>query len=442
MMQFWIATILMTLLAAVFVVYPALRKSPSLAHANEARRHQNILVFKDRLAELEADFNAGNLDQHQYKALKAELEASLLNDVQTEKQVTPGADKYLTRSALFTLSGIVTVALVAGSYGLYDHWGAVEDVENYQAWLKNSPDGSAEGASAEDMMNLIVRLKERLEQSPDNVDGWYMLARSSMSIERYDLATDAFVQLAMALERAEEDASAAYGLAAQASFFSTEGRLEGDTRKWLDKAIELNPDEINALGLLGIEAMENARFEEAVSYWSRILELQPDHPSRDSIIAGINNARERMGMGPLESGAFNSVASGKTEMTMSDAAPDTEVLAGEGRVAVEVSLEPALISQISASDTLFVFATAVDQRMPMAIKRMSVSALPVKLVLDDSLAMGPMTKISTAQEVTLVARVSKSGTAAASPGDLEGRLSPVQVGSGEVIKLTINTLVQ
>jgi uncharacterized RmlC-like cupin family protein len=72
-------------------------------------------------------------------------------------------------------------------------------------------------------------------------------------------------------------------------------------------------------------------------------------------------------------------------------------------------------------------------RMPLAIVRKQVKDLPASFTLDDSLAMGPGMGLSSAQQVVVGARISRSGQAMPQPGDLEGLSAPVAVGSQGVV---------
>ena len=115
---------------------------------------------------------------------------------------------------------------------------------------------------------------------------------------------------------------------------------------------------------------------------------------------------------------------------------------GGGRGIGRVVLAPSLKRRAAASDTAFVFARAVNgPRMPLALLRQQVSDLPFDFVLDDSLAMNPAMRMSSATEVVVAVHLSKSGNASAQPGDLQGVLPPVRMGmralqieTGQVVK--------
>jgi cytochrome c-type biogenesis protein CcmH len=100
-----------------------------------------------------------------------------------------------------------------------------------------------------------------------------------------------------------------------------------------------------------------------------------------------------------------------------------------------------LKDKVSPDDTLFIYARAVQgPRMPLAIVRKRAADLPVTVTLDDSMAMSPAMTLSKFSQVTVGARVSKSGQAMPASGDLQGSVSPVGT-DGSEITVNIDQLV-
>lgn len=109
-------------------------------------------------------------------------------------------------------------------------------------------------------------------------------------------------------------------------------------------------------------------------------------------------------------------------------------------IKVSVKLSPALAKHVAATDSVFIFARAMQgPRMPLAIVRKQVKDLPITLTLDDSLSMMPQMKLSNFSEAIVGARVSKSGDAIAQPGDLEGYSAPVHAGN-PVVEVIISSV--
>ena len=79
--------------------------------------------------------------------------------------------------------------------------------------------------------------------------------------------------------------------------------------------------------------------------------------------------------------------------------------------------------------------------MPLAILRLRVADLPRDFVLDDSTSMSPQATLSGAGKVQVEIRVSRSGGAAAQPGDLSGTLSGLGT-RAEGLELVADTVVR
>ena len=86
-------------------------------------------------------------------------------------------------------------------------------------------------------------------------------------------------------------------------------------------------------------------------------------------------------------------------------------------VSGSVRLDPVLQDRVRPDDTVFIVARAAEgSRMPVAVLRLKASQLPAKFTLDDSNAMSPERPLSGFDELTLEARISRSGTAQRQPG--------------------------
>ena len=94
-----------------------------------------------------------------------------------------------------------------------------------------------------------------------------------------------------------------------------------------------------------------------------------------------------------------------------------------------VSLAPSARERVQANDTVFIYATAPDSRMPLAIEQIKAAQLPYDFVLDDSKAMNPQVHLSDATVLVVRARVSRSGQAQAQPQDLSAELTGVRPGT-------------
>ncbi|MEQ6886895.1 c-type cytochrome biogenesis protein CcmI [Salicola sp. Rm-C-2C1-2] len=288
-LNFWLAVILLIILALVFVIYPMLfarRLRPAVRY-----REQNLEAYRSRLKELEQERDEGILDESGFESLKDELEMRLLRDVESEEAESveggPGGRRGIVVTTL-----VLVLALPVAAFVLYDSLGASDDVAQFRERQQMMQDGM----DAADVDAMVQRLETRLEADPDNPEGWAMLGRSYMQLERFRDAAGAYGELARAIERAGEGSPAsALGLRAQALFMANQGRMTDEVETAISRAREDNPDEVNSLGLLGVEAFRNGDYRTALDYWERILELAPNHPQADSIRQGVATAYSELG---------------------------------------------------------------------------------------------------------------------------------------------------
>ena len=161
--------------------------------------------------------------------------------------------------------------------------------------------------------------------------------------------------------------------------------------------------------------------------WEKILQLVPaDSQSATSTTTSINEARAKAGM-PPRSQASSQQATSKSGV------------AGKS-VSGTITLDPAFKGRVADSDMVFIYARAAEgPRMPLAVIRKTVQDLPFTFMLDDSMAVMPSLKLSSVARVVISARISKSGNATPTPGDLQGSSSPVQVGA-KGVNVTIDSV--
>ena len=255
---------------------------------------------------------------------------------------------------------------------------------------------------------MVAGLAARLQANPDDPKGWAMLGRSYHAMGRMADAQAAFEHVGPALH---QDATLLADYADVLASLAA-GQLEGRPLELATAALRLDPEHPMALSLVATAAYRRNDFAQAATHWQRLLkQLPPESEDARWLVKTL------AGMGtPL-------------------AAPDA--VAGKA-VSGVVSLSPALSAQVRPSDTVFVFARAIEgSRVPLAVQRARASELPLAFRLDDSMAMSPQYVLSGARRVRIEARVSRTGEAAPAAGDLVGESEPVAPGETRVA-LTID----
>jgi hypothetical protein len=111
-------------------------------------------------------------------------------------------------------------------------------------------------------------------------------------------------------------------------------------------------------------------------------------------------------------------------------------------VSGEVDLSGALRKQVADGQTLFIVAKSVDSPgPPVAIVRTVTGQWPLHFKLDNSSAMVPGRTLSSAQHVTIEARVSRSGGAAPSSGDFQSPVTPIDPHAAGTVHLVIDHII-
>lgn len=283
----------------------------------------------------------------------------------------------------------------------------------------------------EQIVAMTERLAARLQQTPEDAEGWRMLGRAQMALEQPELAVQAYDRVAQLMPQ-DAGALADY---ADALAVRNGRELKGEPTRLIEQALKLDPTHMKSLILAGTAAFNRSDFAGAVVYWDRAGKLGPaDNPMAQQARAAAAEAREagKLPSAPATVGA----APGTAAPAMAAATPTTAATAmaqSGAQISGTVSLAPALQAKVGADDTVFIVARPADgSRTPLAIVRKQVRDLPYVFTLDDSQAMSPATRLSTVQNVIVAARISKTGQAIAQPGDLEGVSGVLAVGTAGV----------
>lgn len=388
MTPFWIAAGLLTALALAVLCWPLLRRRDS---GGTSRRAINAAIFRDQMADLDRDLAAGTLAAADHAIAREELERRVLEDVAEDDSPTALPRRRLPRTAV----GLVAVLPVAAV--------ALYFVLGNPAALDPASQGDGMPSQAE-VEQMVAALAAKLEKNPENLQGWAMLGRSYKVMGRLEEAQKAFDKAGAVMESSPELMLEVIELSAELN----RGRVEGRGADLLKRLLQAQPDNPQALLLAGTDAYFRQDYPAALRHWERVLaQVPPDSEDARNLSAGIDKVRGLMGTGkPVAASTKGRSVSGR------------------------VSLSPALKDKAGPDDVVYIFARhANGPRMPLAVLRIRVADLPKDFSLDDSMAMSPDARLSSASELRIEARVSRSGDAIAKPGDLSGEVGPVRPGA-------------
>jgi len=398
----------MVAIALAAVLIPLLRGSTP----GVLREATNVAILRDQLRELDADLDAGTMPRDRYDQAKQELLQRALEESKSVEAVAARAPQSAAWTAAVLGSAIPIAALLLYlALGNHDAFAPLA--------VQSKPAGEHK-VTRQDIEALAEKLAAKLKDDPANVDGWVMLARTYQALDRNEDSARAFDR-AVALLPDNADLLADY-----ADLLATiDGGFREKSVQLVEQALKADPRHWKALALAGTAAFNRKDYKTAVGYWERMkATVPPTSPLAGSIDASIAEARE---LGGLKATA----AAPAAPLPATPAAPPATTAASAGaRIAGTVQLAPALADKVSPTDTVYIFARAVDgPRMPLAILKKQAKDLPVTFALDDSMAMTPSLALSNFPSVVVGARVSKSGSATPQSGDLEGLSSAVKLGA-------------
>jgi cytochrome c-type biogenesis protein CcmH len=412
-MTVFIAAAALLLVAVLALLLLPLWRAPKVSRAAD-RRHVNLAIFRDQLAELERDRSDGTLADRDFEQAKAELQRRLLEDVQPETVATTAssAEPGSRKTALALLVAIPLLATVG--YALLGNPRALDPLQTQTR------------VSTPQMEEMLSKLVAKLKKNPDDAKGWVMLARSYKALERLPEAADAYSHASALVD---QDASMLSDYAEILSQMNG-GKLQGKPSELIDRALKIDPEDPQSLFMAGVAAGERSDFTVAADYWSRLLaKLEPGSEDYSTLEDYIAKARQAAGQSPVAE-----------KKPGNEAKPATKSAAVGASIAGQVVLSPKLAAQAKPDDVLFVFARAEEgPRMPLAAIRATVAELPLTFRMDDSMALPGGRKISEFATVRIEARIAKAGKAQTSSGDLFGGASGVKLGS-QGLKLSIDQI--
>jgi cytochrome c-type biogenesis protein CcmH len=298
---------------------------------------------------------------------------------------------------------------------------------------------------------MVQRLATKLEQHPENLQGWMMLGRTYFAIGQPEQALPA-MEKAYGLAPENPDVLVLY---AEALAANHEGELAGRPSQLILAALKIDPQHRSARWLEGLGNFQAGEYQRAAEQWEALLpSFDPGSEGATELQDFIAEARKRAASESSSDAAptpeqraqaVENPSAGEKVPPVAAAAPSPEkpTAPPQGAVApgvqVEVVVADSLRSRVGPDDSLFVYAKALSgPPMPLAARRARAGDLPLSLTLDDSTAVMPTMKLSQFEQVTVGARISKSGQAMPQSGDLEGEVSPVETGQVGKVKILID----
>ncbi|KMK67949.1 c-type cytochrome biogenesis protein CcmI [Puniceibacterium sp. IMCC21224] len=306
MIPFWIISGALGLVVVALLVLALLRNRPDGGVADSS----DLQVYRDQLREVERDVARGVLAEADAERLRAEISRRILA-ADAELRATVTATQAPRGVALAT-AGLILIIVLVGGYGLYSTLGvpgygdlALRDrIAAADERRKNRPSQiEAEGQlpplpatdAPKEYLALVDRLRQAVEDRPDDLQGHVLLARSEATLGN-------FIRAYMAQERIVairgDDATARdYADLADMMVLAAGGYVSPEAERVLDGALSRDPNNGVARYYGGLMLQQNDRPDVAFRLWDTLLRASnPDDAWVPPITAQIGELALRAGV--------------------------------------------------------------------------------------------------------------------------------------------------
>ncbi len=253
-------------IAGLAVAVLAILMVPSLRRRRQdasPRRDFDTAVYKDQLAEVDRDVGRGLISESEAATARLEIQRRLLAIVETETPQGSTGGPGLVIPAL-------SVVVFAAALVLYLDLGSPEAPDFPYATRTDLNEAHATAEAISSLSEAVAKLEARLKTNPDDPEGWMMLGRSYLSMERYEDAQRAFLSL--------------YDVTGdiQAKAEYAEALILGNGAQITPEALDIFQDVLNTYPLdpkarfyFGVAAIQQGNLEGAVQIWTDLLHLSP-----------------------------------------------------------------------------------------------------------------------------------------------------------------------
>lgn len=244
--------------------------------ADDRNNAENVAIYRQRLAALEAALAEGEIDRERFAGDRLELDRRLLEDAGST-----GRRPLRRVQAGRWLLPVVAVMVIVGALVFYDQTGDRRDLALYrviQSLTHAPPETRLAGLEAE------------ARRQVDNPKAWAELFPLYRDSGRYDKAIGTLERL---IELQGRQPSLLAQLA-QMTFLAAHRTLTDEVQTLVDETLKLDPRQPTVLGMLGVDAFDHARYQQAIDYWRRALAGYQDARSGQALREVIAVAQQRL----------------------------------------------------------------------------------------------------------------------------------------------------
>ncbi len=353
----------------------------------------NIILGKQKIKDLSQDIKDNILSSEQLEQAELDIKQTL------SYELTQNTDKLTVKNFNKPIYAIlIIVFMVFASLGMYYKLGTTDI---------NTKLNSLESVAS------LTELEAFVSRNPDNLLAVKSLAYSYFSSNQLIKSKELY-QRAYNLNNRDIDVLIEYASTLAAL---QNNSLEGKPASLLKQALEIDGNNISALYLAGLAAYQSGQLKLVKKAWTRALN-NLDKSSKDyqTILTQLN---------ALDS-QINIVQNTPQELSISPS------------IQVNISLSASIKDKVSPDDFVLIYAKNTTGRpVPLAIVKKQVKDLPITIILSDKHAMLDDFNLSSANNIIVIARISKTGKALKQRGDIEQKSQIISLIKNPKVKLNL-----
>ena len=266
-MILWIVLAVMAIAAIGVLAAPLVfsRRTPE-----PPRAAHDVALFRAQLSELEREQADGEIADSEAIAAKREIERRLLAAGRALGAAAPTSSQPGNRAARLRLAAVLAAVVASSAFLLYLTLGTPEA----PAFLTMTSEARAqEAAQRAELTRLTGLIEERLSETPDDGQGWALLASAKLKLGKMDDARNALAKAKQFLPPPQ--AAEATARFAQTLAEVSEGQAISPIRQYANEAIGLDPNNGRGHMLLALIAMQTNDPDAARKEWSLIIDRLP-----------------------------------------------------------------------------------------------------------------------------------------------------------------------
>jgi cytochrome c-type biogenesis protein CcmH len=254
------ACALLTLVVIGIVMLPLLRRR---VPAGDEGRYDRA-VYRDQLAELDADVARGLVSEDAAVAARLEIERRMLATAR------PAPEPVASRRGTPIVAAALVVALMLLPAAIYLRYGAPQlPDEPFAARVISTPSQTAAAPGEHDLTASLAGLEEKLQKEPDNAERWMLYARTLSALGRYDDALQAYSHV-VRLVPDDPEVLEGYG---EMQVMAAQGIVTPAARETFVKTLAKDPEDQVARFYLALADEQAGEPRKAIDAW---MKLAPD----------------------------------------------------------------------------------------------------------------------------------------------------------------------